>query len=254
MLGKKKDALNSAKDKYESGVVKLNETSAMVAELEANLKVSSVEVEKIKKMADAQAQTVGAEKEIVDAEAEKANVESAKCAIIAKNVAAEMAAVQLDLDAALPAVQRAEAALAGLNVKDFQMLKALQNPPADIAKTFACVLNLLSTIDVNVPVDKKGRLNVENPWKASLKLMSSPQAFLDSLNGFKAYVDGDKVPKQNFDAIRPTLKEETFTPEIIKTKSAAAAGLCDWIINITCYYDVVISVEPKKLKVAEAQG
>lgn len=254
MLGKKKDSLISAKDKYESGVVKLNETSAMVAELEAELKVSSVEVEKIKKMADAQAQTVGAEKEIVDAEAEKANVESAKCAIIAKNVAAEMAAVQLDLDAALPAVQRAEAALAGLNVKDFQMLKALQNPPADIGKTFTCVLNLLSTIDVNVPVDKKGRLNVENPWKASLKLMSSPQAFLDSLNGFKAYVDGDKVPKQNFDAIRPTLKEETFTPEIIKTKSAAAAGLCDWIINITCYYDVVVSVEPKKLKVAEAQG
>jgi hypothetical protein len=30
-----------------------------------------------------------------------------------------MAAVQSDLDAALPAVQRAEAALAGLNVKDF---------------------------------------------------------------------------------------------------------------------------------------
>jgi dynein heavy chain len=48
------------------------------------------------------------------------------------------------------------------------------------------------------------------------------------------------------------LEEETFKPEIIKTKSSAAAGLCDWIINITCYYDVVVSVEPKKLKVAEA--
>jgi hypothetical protein len=55
MLNKKKDALNSAKDKYEMGVIKLNETSTMVAELEATLKVSSIEVEKIKKMADAQA-------------------------------------------------------------------------------------------------------------------------------------------------------------------------------------------------------
>jgi hypothetical protein len=54
------------------------------------------------------------------------------------------------------------------------MLKALANPPADIAKTFTCVLHLLSTIDTNVPVDKKGRLNVENPWKASLKLMANP--------------------------------------------------------------------------------
>jgi dynein heavy chain, axonemal len=254
MLGKKKDALLNSKEKYEMGVIKLNDTSAMVAELEASLKVSSVEVEKIKKLADAQATTVGAEKEIVDAEAEKANAESAKCAIIAKDVAEEMAAVQKDLDAALPAVERAMAALDGLNVKDFQMLKALQNPPADIAKTFTCVLNLMAGINDLIPVDKKKRLNVENPWKASLKLMANPQAFLDSLNAFKSSIDADEVPTQNFKAIRSTLEEETFTPEIIRTKSSAAAGLCDWIINITCYYDVVVSVEPKKLKVAAAQA
>lgn len=46
---------------------------------------------------------------------------------------------------------------------------------------------------------------------------------------------------------------ETFTPENITTKSAAAAGVCDWIINITSYYDVFVSVEPKKLAVAEAK-
>jgi len=125
MLRKKSDFLQNAREKYELGVIKLNDTSTMVAELEASLKVSSVEVEKIKKMADEQARIVGAEKEIVDAEADKANAESAKCAIIAKNVSEKMASVQKDLDAALPAVEKAEAALAGLNVKDFQMLKAL---------------------------------------------------------------------------------------------------------------------------------
>jgi len=145
-------------------------------------------------------------------------------------------------------------ALEGLNVKDFQMLKALNNPPADVQKTFTAVLNLLSSVNPDVPVDKKGRLNAENPWKAALKLMANPKDFLESLNNFKGAIDADKVPKQNFNAIRPTLEDETFTPEIIKTKSSAAAGLCDWIINITCYYDVVISVEPKKAKVAAAQA
>lgn len=58
----------------------------------------------------------------------------------------------------------------------------------------------------------------------------------------------------NFKAIRPTLALETFTPENIATKSAAAAGVCDWICNITCYYDVFVSVEPKKLAVAEAKA
>jgi len=55
MLGKKKDTLQASKEKYELGVIKLNDTSTMVAELEITLKVSSVEVEKIKKLADAQA-------------------------------------------------------------------------------------------------------------------------------------------------------------------------------------------------------
>jgi hypothetical protein len=47
------------------------------------------------------------------------------------------------------------------------MLKSLANPPADIVKTFTCVLNLLAGIDPNVPVTKAGKLNAENPWKAS---------------------------------------------------------------------------------------
>ena len=55
MLQKKKDSLLNSKEKYEMGVIKLNDTQTMVAELEVNLKVSSVEVEKIKKLADAQA-------------------------------------------------------------------------------------------------------------------------------------------------------------------------------------------------------
>lgn len=36
-------------------------------------------------------------------------------------------------------------------------------------------------------------------------------------------------------------------------KSSCAGNLCDWVINITVYYDVVVSVEPKKQQVAEAQ-
>jgi hypothetical protein len=65
----------------------------LVADIEAELKISSVEVEKIKKAADEQATIVGAEKEIVDAEAAKANLESAKCAVIADAVGKEMASV-----------------------------------------------------------------------------------------------------------------------------------------------------------------
>jgi dynein heavy chain len=100
-----------------------------------------------------------------------------------------MKSVQRDLDQALPLVAKAEAALAGLKVKDFQTLKALANPPPDISKTFTCVLHLMATINPDVQVDKKGRMNSENPWKNSLKLMQKPEAFLENLNAFKLEVD-----------------------------------------------------------------
>lgn len=114
------------------------------------------------------------------------------------------------------------------------------------------MLNLLCRIDPNVPVDKAGKLKTEKPWATALSLLGNPQAFLDTLNAFKAKVDAEEVPNNNFKAIRPTLADPNFTMENIQKKSSAAGGLADWIINITAYYDVVISVEPKKLAVAEA--
>merc|ERR1719498_2008863 len=98
------NALVEAKERYEIGIVKINETQEVVSQLEEDLKISSVEVEAIKKEADAQATIVGAEKEKVDAQAQVANVESEKCRVIKEQVKAKMSSVQADLDAALPLV------------------------------------------------------------------------------------------------------------------------------------------------------
>ena len=84
--------------------------------------------------------------------------------------------------------------------------------------------------------------------------MGNPAKFKESLEGLVAKIDNDEIPGQNFSANKAVLAEETFTPEIIGGKSACAGGLCDFIINITSYYNVVVSVEPKKLAVAEAKA
>jgi hypothetical protein len=74
-------------------------------------------------------------------------------------------------------VEKASNALRGLNVKDFNILKALKSPPKDIETVFTCVLHLLSSVDPNIPVDRNGKLKVENNayWKAALSLQSNPQ-------------------------------------------------------------------------------
>ena len=83
--------------------------------------------------------------------------------------------------------------------------------------------------------------------------MGNPGALLATLEGFKEKVDQDLVGPNNFKAIRPQLSDPNFTPAIIRTKSSCAGGLCDWVLNITAYYDVFISVEPKKAAVRAAQ-
>ena len=109
-----------------------------------------------------------------------------------------MTSVQKDLDQALPALAAAEKALDGLNVKDFQMLKALANPPGAVKDTFACVIHLLCTVDPSIPVDKKGRLHGIDPWKCVSLQLKSPPAFLEKLKNYKNEIEAKKVPAINF--------------------------------------------------------
>jgi dynein heavy chain len=164
MFAKKEGELLDSKDKYELGVVKLTETGEVVSKLEEELKIFSVEVEAKKKNADEQAEIVGGEKAKVEVQNAIAEEEAKKCFEIKTAVELKMNSVQKDLDAALPLVEKAMAALAGLSIDDFRMLKALKTPPEAVSTTFTCALHLLCGIDPNVPVDKNGKLKTEKPW------------------------------------------------------------------------------------------
>jgi dynein heavy chain len=50
------------------------------------------------------------------------------------------------------------------------------------------------------------------------------------------------------------LADENFVPEIVMKSSECMASLCEWLINITKYYDIIVSLAPKKAAVAEVQA
>jgi dynein heavy chain len=255
MFNKTRNELEQNKDNYELGVVKLKETGEIVSKLEEDLKISQVEVEEKKKVSDAQAEIVGKEKAKVEIENDKAEAEAKKCAEIQKNVDEKLTSVQKDLDEAIPLVEKAQTALKGLDIGEFRTMKAYNKPPKEIAQTFVCVLNILASTDKLVPCDKNGRYKPNNgdDWKAALGLMKDPGYLIQMLTDVKEKIDNQQLPAYNFKAIRPIINNEDFTPEVIKSKSGAAAGICDWVNNITMYYDVVESVEPKRKAVREAQ-
>jgi dynein heavy chain len=75
---------------------------------------------------------------------------------------------------------------------------------------------------------------------------------VNDLKGFISYYQDGGVPALNFKEVRPFLADPDFTYEKILTKNSAAAGLCNWVVNIVIYYDVVVGVEPKRKALAEA--
>ena len=251
VLGSRLDALEEKRTRLENGLEKLRQTQSQVADLELALKEKAVLVEEKARSADAFAQQVGLEKEIVNAEVDKAAIERAKCEEIAKNVTLQQKSCEADLAVAIPLVQKAEAALDVLNKKDFQELKSFAKPPPGVDKVCETCLYLLAGIDPNIECDKKGKVK-ETGWKGSQKMMSNPEKFLENLKGFKGLIDTGKVARSNIEAARPLTLEPDFTVESMTKKSKAAAGLCEWVLNIVMYFDVVESVEPKKLALREA--
>lgn len=63
-----------------------------------------------------------------------------------------------------------------------------------------------------------------------------------------------QIARKTVEACRSYLELPHFNKEVIYNKSRAAAGLCEWAINIVKYYDVVSEVEPKRQELAAANA
>ena len=61
------------------------------------------------------------------------------------------------------------------------------------------------------------------------------------------------MPDVNWREIRPLLALDHFNVETILGKNPAAAALTDFVLNIVNYYDIVVTVEPKRIALAEAK-
>jgi len=243
MLAKKRDSLTSSIDRLQTGLVKLQNTAKEVAVLEEELRMKMIEVEQKKSEADALTVKVKAEKDVVEEESAKANETATECAKIAEAVKQQQEDCERDLARAEPAVAAAEEALNTLNKKDLTELKSLKTPPAGIDDVTAAVMVLFSP-PAGVAKDRS--------WQGAQKMMASVDRFIQDLKNFKGEIDAERVPAGNFKGVRPYLANPSFKAELIKNKSKAAAGLCDWVVNIVIYYDIICDVEPKRRALSAA--
>ncbi|XP_068619246.1 dynein beta chain, ciliary-like [Battus philenor] len=233
LLDNKYEELVMMISRLENGLDKLASCAADVAVL----KVTLAEQEQILKVKNRAAEelieVVGAESEKVSKEKAFAAEEEKKVKVIEEDVTIKAKICADDLAKAEPALIAAQEALNTLNKNNLTELKSFGSPPDAVVNVTAAVLVLFS---------KKGKLPKDRSWKACKLMMAKVDQFLNDL----VYYDKENIHPDVVKAVQPYIKNPEFNAEFIMSKSAAAAGLCAWVINIIKFYDVYVVVEPKR--------
>ena len=252
LLASKQEQMMTKITRLSDGLDKLRTTSETVTEINANLEEQLIVANEKKATAEEIAENVAVEKASVDEENAAAKIEEEACNKIAQEVKTFQENTAADLAKAEPAVTEAMKALDSLKVKELGEAKTMSKPPAGVDDVFAAVMCLLAGIDENIPVSKKGKVK-DRSWGACKKsMLGNIKGFVETLKGFKDISDAGNVPDVNWKEVRPYLELDHFNFETIKGKNSAAAGLCNWVINITIYRDIVVTVEPKRIALAKA--
>ncbi|KAL1129229.1 hypothetical protein AAG570_013758 [Ranatra chinensis] len=229
--------------RLQNGLEKLVNCSQQVDGLKEQLAVQGVIVEQKNNAASDLIKVVGKETDKVSKEKTIAAEEERKVRIIEEDVSVKQKVCEEDLLQAEPALQAAVEALATLNKNNLTELKSFGTPPDAVANVTAAVMVLLA---------KKGKVPPpkERTWKNAKVMMGSVDGFLSSLINYDKEHIHPEVVKQ----IQPYLKDPTFDPVLIASKSSAAAGLCGWVINIMKFWEVWMVVMPKRKALAAANA
>ncbi|TMS22374.1 hypothetical protein E3U43_012639 [Larimichthys crocea] len=241
LLGQRSKDLTTKMERLENGLQKLNSTSAQVDDLKAKLAAQEVELKQKNEDADKLIQVVGVETEKVSKEKAVADEEEQKVAAIAVVVTGKQRDCEEDLAKAEPALLAAQDALNTLNKNNLTELKSFGSPVAAVTNVTAAVM-VLSAPGGKVPKDRS--------WKAAKVMMAKVDAFLDSLINFNK----ENIPEACLKAIQPYLQDPEFQPDLVASKSNAAAGLCSWVLNIVKFYEVYCEVEPKRQALSKANA
>ncbi|XP_060906749.1 dynein axonemal heavy chain 11 [Labrus mixtus] len=240
LLEKSRAQLHHNMNRLENGLQKLQTTAAQVEDLKAKLASQEAELTFKKQKTEALITKIGLQTEKVSSKREAADVEAQKVAVIQAEVSIKQRDCENDLTKAEPSLTAATEALNTLNKMNLTELKAFPNPPAAVINVAAAVMVLLAP---------RGRVPKDRSWKAARAFMGKVDVFLQALVSY----DKEHIPESCLTVVKKEyLKNPEFHPDLVRTKSTAAAGLCAWTINIVRYYEIYCEVIPKRHALSQA--
>jgi len=137
-------------------------------------------------------------------------------------------------------VQEASAALDSVDLRDITELKRLARPPAGVDLVLEAVMHLQAGIHPGIQLNSRGAVK-DTSWQASRTMMKQPKQFFSALRDCKTLIDNGGIPERNINSASRLrdLMGDDFRPESMRVKSAAACGLCQWVLSIIQYHGIV---------------
>ncbi|GAA6224990.1 dynein heavy chain 11, axonemal-like isoform X1 [Lates japonicus] len=242
LLERSRAQLQHKMNRLDSGLQKLQTTAAQVEDLQAKLASQEAELTFKNQNIEALITKIGLQTERVRNKREAADVEAQKVAVIQAEVSVKQKDCENDLAKAEPSLTAATAALDTLNKMNLTELKAFPNPPVAVINVAAAVMVLLAP---------RGRVPKDRSWKAARAFMGKVDDFLQALVSY----DKEHIPESCLTVVKQEyLRNPEFHPDLVRTKSTAAAGLCAWAINIVRYYEIYCEVIPKRHALSQANA
>ncbi|NXH15458.1 DYH17 protein, partial [Bucco capensis] len=241
LLSRKRSELTAKIERLEKGLMKLQSLTLQVDDLNDKLEVHEAELKQKKKDVDQLIHVVGIEVAKVSKSKAIADEEELKVQAINTKVAEKQQAYETELAKAEPSLTAAQEALNMLDQDNLTELKSLGAPPRAVVNVMAAVMVLTAPM---------GKIPRDKTWKAVKVMMGQVDTFLDTLKNF----DKEHIPEACLKAFQPFQSNPGFNPELLMSKSTAAAALCSWCLNIVGFYEVFCEAEPKRKELEEAKA
>ena len=214
--------------RLDTGLDTLERTNEDVAKLKDFLKVKKVEVEAKKAATDELLEAMGEQRQEAEQQEALADIEKQKADVAAGEARALEQQAAGDLAVAKPAMDAANDAVNCLDKGSMTELKSFTKPPNGVDKVTGALL-------IMIKGEKK-----DFSWDNAKKMMAKVDAFKEKLETYR----GEDIPDDVVNRVNPILADPDFTYEKMKSKSAAAANLCNWVVNIVKYNGIYKRVKP----------